>query len=344
MGHRLAHGEWSVSDARRRRSGRGWTTLDVKVLHIVGSLRAGSTILGNVLGELGGFFHAGELQNVWQNLLRGRTCGCGRLLPDCPFWHGVGDGRLGGIPDPGDVQRWQDEALRIRHLHRVLRDEGRAPAWKPLDAYRKALVRLYRAVARAADARVIVDSSKWPPHAGATVSLPGVESYFIHLVRDSRGVAYSRQSSRAVRADAGGERAVGGLHAARDGWGWMKINLAAEAVCRSSGRGRSLRLRYEDFARSPRATVEDVVALVGEGSREPPILADRTIQLSVNHTVGGNSNRFRSGPVAIEQDTRWLDSLNRGDRILTTMVTWPLLRRYGYRLEPFPLGDSRPVG
>jgi hypothetical protein len=308
-------------------------TSAVKVLHIVGSLRTGSTILGNILGELDGFFHAGELHNIWKNLLRKRTCGCGRSLPDCPLWSGMCDGRLGALPSPTDVVRWQDETLRIRHLHHVLGDEGgRVPAWKSLDAYRGALVQLYRALAQAADGRVIVDSSKWPPHAAAAASLPGVDSYFIHLVRDPRGVAYSRQGSRASRGDSGTGRAVKRVHVARDGWSWMKVNLAAEAVCRKSQPGRSLSLRYEDFVSSPQRMVENVVTLVGERCPEPSILGDRMVRLSVNHTVGGNSNRFKSGRVEIAQDTRWLEGLNRRDRVLTTMVTLPLLRRYDYRV------------
>jgi hypothetical protein len=309
-------------------------TSAVKVLHIAGSLRTGSTILGNILGELDGFFHAGELHNIWKNLLRKRTCGCGRSLLDCPLWSGMCDGRFGALPSPTDVVRWQDETLRIRHLHRVLGDEGgRVPAWKSLDAYRGALAQLYRALAQAADGRVIVDSSKWPPHAAAAASLPGVDSYFIHLVRDPRGVAFSRQGSRSMRRDSGTGGAVNRIHVVRDGWSWMKVNLAAETVCRKAQHGRSLRLLYEDFVTSPRRTIEEIAALVGERHLEPTIISDRMVRLSVNHTVGGNSNRFRSGRIEIQQDTRWLQALNRGDRTLTTMATLPLLRHYGYRID-----------
>jgi hypothetical protein len=320
-------------------------TSGLKVLHIVGPLRTGSTILGSVLGELEGFFHAGELHKVWKNLILDGPCGCGEPLSDCPVWSGMGNGRFGGLPDPDDVQRWQEETLRTRHLRRLLREEnGRAHEWKHLDAYRRALSQLYRALERAAEARVIVDSSKWPPHSAAAASLTSVESYFIHLVRDPRGVAYSRQGSRAMRGDAHTGGPARTLQVAFDGWSWMKVNIAAEAVCHKVGRGRFLRLRYEDFVTSPRRTIENALALVGEQSLEPPMIGDRTVRLSANHTVGGNSNRFRSGPVEIKEDTRWRGALNRPDRLVTSLVTLPLLRRYGYRMDGTAVRESSDRG
>jgi Sulfotransferase family len=319
-------------------------TSAVKVLHIVGSPRTGSTILGNVLGELEGFFHVGELYNIWKNLLLGRTCGCGRSLPECPFWSVVRGGRFGALPDPFEVRQWQEDTLRIRHLRRLLREHTNGVSKEePLDAYRGALSQLYRALGGASAARVIVDSSKWPPHAAAA-SLSDVEPYFIHLVRDPRGVAHSRQGSRTMRGDSGTSGTAKALHVAFDGWSWMKVNMAAEVVCHKAGRGRFLRLRYEDFVTNPRRTLEDVLALVGEQSHELPSMRDRTVQLDVNHTVGGNSNRFRAGPVEIKQDTRWVAALDRGDRLVTTTVTLPLLRRYGYRVDGKAVSDSSRTG
>jgi hypothetical protein len=306
----------------------------VKVLHVVGSVRSGSTILGNVLGELDGFFHAGELHNVWKNLLRARTCGCGRPLPDCPFWSGVRDGRFGALPDAVEVRRWQEETLRIRHLRHVLSQDGsRAFERNALDAYRGALSQLYRAIGRAAGAQVIVDSSKWPRHAAAAASLDDVEPYFIHLVRDPRGVAYSRQGIRSMRGDPGTRGVAKSLHMALAGWSWMKVNLGAEAVCRKAGRGRFLRIRYEDFVSRPRQTLEKTLTLIGEQSLDLPIVGDRTVRLSPNHTVGGNSNRFRAGPVEITEDARWRAAFDRRDWLVATTMTLPLLRRYGYRVN-----------
>jgi len=53
-----------------------------RVLYILGWGRSGSTVLGNILGEIDGFFSAGELHYLWErSLVEGRACGCGRDVP-----------------------------------------------------------------------------------------------------------------------------------------------------------------------------------------------------------------------------------------------------------------------
>ena len=51
---------------------------------------SGSTLLGNVLGELAGAVHVGELRALWdEGLLAGGTCGCGRPLAECERWSAI---------------------------------------------------------------------------------------------------------------------------------------------------------------------------------------------------------------------------------------------------------------
>src|SRR3954463_2630247 len=62
---------------------------DLTVLCITGWCRNGSTIMGNVLNEVPGFFHVGELHFLWKNaagLGANNLCGCGRRLTHCPIW------------------------------------------------------------------------------------------------------------------------------------------------------------------------------------------------------------------------------------------------------------------
>ena len=42
-----------------------------RILYITGWLRSGSTVLGNVLGELPGVLHVGELHYLWRNGILG---------------------------------------------------------------------------------------------------------------------------------------------------------------------------------------------------------------------------------------------------------------------------------
>jgi hypothetical protein len=61
---------------------------------------------------------------------------------------------------------------------------------------------------------------------------------------------------------------------------------------------------------------------------------DRTVTMNTTHTVGGNNNRFRTGPVQLREDTEWRSRLHRLDRAAVTTVCSPLMARYGYRLAP----------
>ena len=67
-----------------------------KVLYVAGSGRSGSTILGNILGGVEGFFSVGELRLIWERgLIRNWLCGCGVSFRECPVWSEVVSERSG---------------------------------------------------------------------------------------------------------------------------------------------------------------------------------------------------------------------------------------------------------
>src|SRR6186997_741343 len=96
---------------------------------------SGSTIFGNVLGSLRGFFHPGELRTLWDEGLRGlQTCGCGKQVVDCRVWNDVLAVGFGSSADPEAFGRWRREAVRVRHTGRLLREgRGRPSGWPALD-------------------------------------------------------------------------------------------------------------------------------------------------------------------------------------------------------------------
>jgi hypothetical protein len=65
-----------------------------------------------------------------------------------------------------------------------------------LSAYRDVLSRIHAAAAAIARAEVVVDSTKLPPFAYVVRGIDDVDLRLVHLVRDSRGVAYSWMKSR----------------------------------------------------------------------------------------------------------------------------------------------------
>jgi hypothetical protein len=305
----------------------------VKVLAITGMTRSGSTILDTLLGEVPGFFSTGELHYLWERgLLEGRACGCGATVRSCRVWSRVlaETARVVGDVDPHDVVTWQRDAVRARHTWRLLyRTSADGDGWPALTRYARVIASVYRAIAKVTGSSVVVDSSKRASDAAILGLLPGVEPYFVHLVRDPRAVAYSWRRAKAELDR--GKRAEMPRHAvARSASTWLTLNLAAEAVRRGHPVERSVLVRYEDFVEWPTTTLARIVDLVGEPRARLPVDGGATATLGVNHTVSGNPSRFRTGAVELRVDDEWKTRQAPVDRALVTAMTLPLLARYGY--------------
>ncbi len=306
----------------------------IKVLFIMGWGRSGSTLLDNVLGELDGFTSLGELHYLWRRgFIRQHSCGCRKLVAECELWSRVldtpfGEGKLGDL-DPAEVDRWQHDSIRMRHFRRLIRLEpGHPTGWTALDRYSEALGAVYRAVARVDGSHVLVDSSKRPSDGAVVRLLDGIDAYYLQLVRDPRATAYSwRRIKPAEDARVRRMRRYGPVDSAVR---WLNRNGAAERLRERVGPGRSMLLRYEDFVEHPREAVASIVRLLGEDPKELPFRDERTVELGINHTVSGNQRRFVTGPVTVRRDDEWLRKQKRADRVITTAITLPKLRSYGY--------------
>lgn len=313
----------------------------LKVLFIMGWTRSGSTILDNLLGEVEGFFSTGELHYLWRRgLLEGRLCSCGAPVPECVVWAPVLRTAYGdALPQPADVIRWQNKAIRVRHTWKLLRQERLPSGWAPLDSYAPVAASLYRAVGDVTGCSVIVDSSKRPSDAALLSLLPGIDPYFIHLVRDPRAVAYSwqRQKKELDRARGDDPEEMPRYGATYSTLGWDEINVAAEAVRRHMDPRRSALVRYEDFVANPRSVLVRVTNMIGERRTSLPLLDEETAILRPNHAVAGNPSRFKTGNVKLRADTAWLTQIGRRDRALSTALSLPLLGHYSYpRRSPSP--------
>jgi Sulfotransferase family len=298
----------------------------VKILSITGWCRNGSTIIGNVLNEIPGFSHVGEIHFLWKNSTgqgANNSCGCRKPLPECEVWSRV----LDEVRPPGvspedhaaQVRRRQLAYVRTRHTWRVLR---RGLHCDGIREHAELMARTYRTVARLMDARVIVDTNKIPGESALLPHVDGVQPYFVHLVRDPRAVsgswavwkdyAYTMSSSRST------------LY-------WHGFNSAAQAIVRRHPE-RSMFLRYEDFIADPAAGVGELLRLCGVEAPNPLPPGGRTIELHTNHTVTGNPDRFETGPTLIrERDDSWRARLSAPARLAAVTLSWPQFHRYGYR-------------
>ncbi|WP_230473382.1 sulfotransferase [Dyella choica] len=300
--------------------------MTIKVLSINGWCRNGSTIIGNLLNEVEGFFHVGELHFLWKNAYgkgSNTKCGCGLDLVACPIWSRVLDlerpaGRA-AEDHAREVVARQVKAIRTRYTWRVLRDGALRGDRR---THADIMARTYRVIADTTGCKVIVDSTKIPGEAALLEHVDGIEPYYVHLVRDPRATAHSWMRQKEY---------VYTVSALRSTAYWLTFNLASRALV-SHYPERSIFLRYEDFIADPAATLRQLVELVGSDARTLP-LRDRTADLHPNHTVTGNPDRFRSGPTVIRpDDSKWKAELPARDKLATVALAWPLMRQYGYAL------------
>jgi hypothetical protein len=306
----------------------------VKVLYVVGLGRSGSTILSNSLGQIGGYFSAGELNFIWKhNVIENRLCGCGKPFRECPVWTRVMDEAFGGMDgvDAREMMRLQASGTRTRHIPLMLTERGRRRLAERLEKLLINYRRLYEAIGAVTDSRVIVDSSKEPAHGYAMSLVPDVDFYVLHLIRDPRAAAYSWLKKKPQPDSEEIEHMVR-FSPAKSSALWDSWNASAEALWRRTPE-KYLRLRYEDFVADPRASLRRILGLVGV-TAELPLAGEREVRLGVSHTVSGNPNRFDTGAVELRPDYEWISNMSPRDRTLVTALTLPLLPHYGYPITP----------
>jgi hypothetical protein len=304
-----------------------------RILYIGGWGRSGSTLLARMLAQVPGLITVGEVRDVWlRGCIEDRLCGCGARFHDCEFWTEVGRLAFGGWSgvDPSQMLRLRNEVDRPWTMPGLPWPGFLSGLDREADRYVDALGRMYRAIRDVSGNSVIVDSSKIPSYGLLLTRIPEADVRVVHLVRDSRGVIFSWQKH--VRkpdrpADSDEMLRYGVLSASGR---YVLYNLLTEGLRRTGA--PYLMLRYEDLVASPIEALRRILRGVDDAGREAPLpfVRNGSVTLRPSHTVDGNPMRFARGPVKLSLDDEWRTRLGRGDRVLVSMLTSPLLVRYGY--------------
>ena len=307
----------------------------VRVLYIGGCGRSGSTLLDRMLGQVPGVCSLGELTQLWKALLHDAECGCGVPIRRCLFWRAVGECAFGGwdAVDVGEMLQLQRAVLRQRYVPFMVAPESWPPYRRKLERYTRLLGEVYRGVQEVSGAALVVDSTKHYAGAFLLRRMAGVDLRVVHLVRDSRGVAFS-WSKRVPRPEAMHR----GSHMNRYGAGrsagrWLGYNSGFEVLERLGI--PSTFVRYEDLVRAPRPELARILERAGvlPTASALSFVRGHEVALRPNHTVAGNPMRFRVGTIRLTVDDAWRSNLPSAHRRIVSLLTRPLLVRYGYAGE-----------
>jgi hypothetical protein len=293
------------------------------VVYVAGYGRSGSTLLDLLLGRLDGWSSMGEFRLFWHAWRDAWRCACGREVGACPVWTEVLT--RADVSDPAGIIADLRTTVRWRRVPGLLdpRLLGRHRA-----AHARVVAHLahvYRAAAEVNGARVLVDSSKDPIYGLLLRGVPGIRVHVVHLVRDSRAVAYSWQRTR-VRPEIGDATAYMPVRSpSQTSIEWDLKNALTHVLARRAD-GSTL-ITYESLVADHERVVADLARAVA--GRDQPRAA--RAPGGANHTVAGNPMRFDAGELQVTPDVEWRDALDANDRRLVTALTWPWLWRYGYR-------------
>ncbi|CAM3556575.1 sulfotransferase [Stackebrandtia soli] len=304
-----------------------------RVVFIGGLGRSGTTLLERLLGQLPKTLPLGEVAHLWERDARDdESCACGSVFSSCEFWQRVGKSAFGGW-DGVDLDRIAELAStvdRTRFIPTLAARHLREPHAALVAEYCGYYEKLYTAAARDAGARIVIDSSK---HASLAYCLrwsERIDLRVMHVVRDSRGVAYS-WTKRVRRPESSDGDEMTRYSPARAAMLWNAQNAAFGLLRRRGVPVR--RVRYEELMANPRAMVARLARWMKHPVEEDHLrfIGDDYADLGPSHSAAGNPMRFTVGRVALRHDNAWRTNLPASRRRLVSTLTRPLLRRYGYR-------------
>ena len=314
----------------------------IRILAIAGTGQNGATLVSRMLGELPGFVAIGEVGRLWdKGLIEHVECSCGATFQSCPFWSEIGRVTFGGWDrvDAAKIVRLRDSLVlkesRLQHPFALpfLLAPGLWPTYRDrLAAYRDLMSSLYRGIHEVAEAQVIVDAMKIPAHVYMLSGMiPEVDVRFVHLVRDSRGVANSNAKVVPRQGSIASQPYRGRRGPAKSAIRWTWFNLSSD-VLSLVRRVPMIRIRYEEFVHEPAAALRRMAAFMDETIADDDLafVQGHEATMSSGHLVAGNRMRLRSGPITISEDDAWRRDLSPRSRRVVTGMTWPMLRHYGH--------------
>lgn len=222
----------------------------------------------------------------------GDICTCGRSFSDCDYWQPIlARLRDRGILTPADLLEASPEQT-LAFIVDVLESAGR---------------------------QIYVESTKFPSRLEKLLTLPDVDLYVIHLIRDPRATALSYA------------RKYGSFY--RRALKWSGIGQQIDCLM-AKNPNRLLKVRYEALSSNPEREMKRIMDFCGE----PLELGQLEFRSRTHHNLAGN--RFRlSADTAIRTDTAYLEELRPSQWYAASLLCLAALRRYDYPVSRSKMRD-----
>lgn len=306
-------------------------TKNIKVIYIMGCGRSGSTILDTILGHHIDIESVGELTNLVKSAwINNEYCACGKSGQDCSFWNNIKQQwrQKNSVESIEEYLSTQQSFERLRKLPELLINTTTTS--HKFRKYIDNTYALFEAISIVSSKNIIVDSSKTPVRALALSMIPKVDLYFIHLVRDGRGVAWSLKKSY-KRDDQGGiQKDLISRPVWRTALLWSFYNLLSELVMNRINRNKSIQIRYEDLISSPKETLESLETFLELDFSKVIESLLKQEPIAVGHTIAGNRLRMK-GNITLQPDREWIAKMPLKEREIFWVIAGHSILRYGYK-------------
>ena len=296
------------------------------IVYIISAGRSGSTLLDLSLGSHSKVFSLGEIlrlneqltrrgpiKDIHGNILNAESplCGCGNSTKNCEFWNRVAEKiksqyqiDIFESPDHFNVGfEYEEDDFFLRYFDKFFRSIHPGFLKHNSAAQRSAsnTIKLYDTIFKITNAYALVDSSKSIMRAFFLDYLlkDKYESFYIHLIRDCRGVMHSnkKKSFKVKLIDPTDKKTVVYEFPRRSADrsmkevvnDWILHNFKAYFLLKVH-RKKYAFVRYEDFTSKPENEVGNILKNIH--------LEYEIDQLDftnkVNHIIGGNASRLNS--------------------------------------------------
>ncbi len=301
------------------------------IIYVASKGRSGTTLVGLVLGMADDHIFVGDVKTIWDEGLRQNfLCNCGVPFRECSFWSAVMDEAYGGMDAclSRNIHQLYETIIKKTTFRDIYEPSRHSAALqRDIDALNAETWTLHQAIRNVSGKSWIVDTSKYPSCAWMLSTLYGPKLKLVCLIRDPRGVAFSRTrvkvkpESRDPSATLNRTRPV--VAALR----WIKRHREIE---RLASQVDLIRLTYEDFVRDTPSALAKIFD-VAQVEQALEGLRAAALERPLTHAVAGNPHRFQKSGLVLKLDDEWKTGLSKLDRLLVHAVAFPLMRAYGYR-------------